>query len=113
MFFAKSGDMFEFSKYGPLYQPLEWASFKLLSFSKDELAATMLTWTDVPIHNSLTQLDSRHNKLAKTVFKNVMGYMGERQYNYPVLLAKEILQICLENEGIRDEVYCQVHKYLI
>lgn len=37
-----------------------------------------------------------------------MGYMGDRQYNYPLLLCKELLQTALDNEAIRDEVYCQV-----
>merc|ERR1711871_1333572 len=74
----------------------------------------MLRWTNEPIHTSLTRLESPSlRKLATRIFKNILGYMGDRQYSYPILLAQEVTRCGLENHGIRDEIYCQIVKQLI
>lgn len=112
LFFQKAGDLFQFEKFGVLRDRMEWASMKFLSFNKEELAMTMLIWTNNPIHASLTQLDSNLNKIAKAAFKNIFGYMGDRPYQGPELLAQELCQMALENAGIRDELYCQLVKQL-
>ena len=46
------------------------------------------------------------------MFKNIMGFMGDRQYSDPVLLAQELLANCLEQLYLRDEVYCQIIKQI-
>lgn len=76
LFFEKSGDMFKFHKFGKLYPPQAWADLKFLSMDRDQLAAGQLKWTKNPIHNSLTQIpeeDKLTQKLAKEMFKNIMG----------------------------------------
>jgi len=37
-------------------------------------------------------------KIGTVCFKNVMGYMGDRHYDAPVLVAKELLQMARDNE---------------
>jgi len=49
-------------------------------------------------------------QLAVALFRNVMGYMGDRQLQYPVMLAREVLKEGFEVVELRDELYCQVGK---
>ena len=109
--------MFKFVKYGKLYPPAAWADLKFLSLARDELAAGMLKHSKNPIHNSLTQIpeeDKVTQKLAKEMFKNILGYMGDKKYDNPNLLASEILKNCLDhpNKDLRSEVFCQIIKQL-
>jgi myosin heavy subunit len=116
LFFEKSGDMFKFVKYGKLYPNNAWADLKFLSMDREQLASGMLRWTKQPIHNSLTQIpeeDKLTQKLAKELFKNILGYMGDKKYDNPNLLAHEILTACLANKDLRTEVFCQLIKQLV
>jgi len=116
LFFEKAGDMFRFKNYPKLFNNLEWANLKLISFKKDELAAGMLEFTVDPIHAPLTQLPkTKENPVYKNgpkVFKNILGYMGDRKYQAPNILASELLTLCLQQKELRDEVYCQLIKQL-
>eukprot|EP00456_Euglypha_rotunda_P048582 TRINITY_DN3893_c0_g1_i4.p1 TRINITY_DN3893_c0_g1~~TRINITY_DN3893_c0_g1_i4.p1 ORF type:complete len:409 (-),score=58.11 TRINITY_DN3893_c0_g1_i4:167-1291(-) len=108
--------MFRFKNYPKLFNNLEWANLKLISFKKDELAAGMLEFTHDPIHAPLTQLPkTKENNVYKNgpkVFKNILGYMGDRKYQAPNILASELLTLCLQQKELRDEVYCQLIKQL-
>jgi hypothetical protein len=115
LFFEKSGDMFKFPKYGKLYPPAGWADLKFLSLDREELAKGMLRHTKSCIHNSLTQIadeDKITQKLAISCFKNILGYMGDKKYDNPPLLAAELLRTTLEhpNKELRTEVFCQLIK---
>jgi hypothetical protein len=115
LFFEKSGDMFKFAKYPKLYGPQAWADLKFLSMSRDELAMGYLKWNKEPIHAPLTQIPDINKlalKLAKQMFKNILGWMGDKSYPQPEQLAAELLRTCLEVKDIRTEVYCQIIKQL-
>jgi len=110
--FEKQAAMYTFENFGVLRDKVEWAGMKFLSFSKDELAAGMLHFSPKPIHAALTEVPSKDNKVAKLTFKNIMGYMGDREYNSPAILAKELVDMALEHPNVRDEIYCQIIKQL-
>jgi hypothetical protein len=87
-------------------------SLKFISFNRELLAAGCRKHTKEPIHNALTELESKEDKIAQNMFKNVMGFMGDRAYPDPIQLAQEILKLCLEptNAWLRPEIYCQIIK---
>eukprot|EP00808_Paulinella_micropora_P005871 g56997.t1 len=115
--FEKAGDLFRFKNYPGLYSQNEWASQKLLTFKRDELAASMLQHTIQPIHWPLTselpkEKENNIQKMAVPLFKSVMGYMGDRKGTEPKVLAQEIIRECLQHKPLRDELYCQLIKQL-
>ena len=80
------------------------------AFNKDQIAASFLYHSSSPIHASLTNLESPLSKEAVKMFKNIMGYMGDRKYPYPDTLAQEVIACGLANEALRAELYVQVMK---
>jgi len=52
------------------------------------------------------------NSTAKSMFKNIMGFMGDKQYGEALVLAQEILKTGLEKPALIDEIYCQLMKQL-
>jgi len=48
------------------------------------------------------------HKTALRLNKNVLGYMGDRQLQYPAMLARELVKEGYDKEELRDELYCQV-----
>eukprot|EP00953_Heterococcus_sp_UTEX-ZZ885_P026899 14491-Heterococcus_DN1.PRE.2 len=79
----------------------EWAALKPLKTlalrkrSKEELAKGMLSFSAEPIHKSLLQLSGLHGEAVKQ-FKNLLGYAGDRKYQYPDPLIREIVAKGLE-----------------
>jgi hypothetical protein len=59
---------------------------------KRKLKENMLKWQSTQIPRSLTELDGEHSKLAVQVHKSLLGYMGDKQMQYPATLAQDILQ---------------------
>jgi len=117
LFFESSGDLFKFPKYPRLFPPAAWADLKFLSMDREQLAMGMLRHTKNPIHHTLTQIredDKTTHKLAKELFKNIMGYMGDKKYADPPILAAELLRTALfhPNQELRSEIYCQIIKQL-
>jgi len=109
--FEKSGDLFAFHKFAKLYPPIAWADLKLLTLKREELARGMLSWTKSSIHAPLTQIEDKLlAKEATRVFKNELGYMGDKHYEFPNMLALELLAVGLQNHELRSEIYCQVIK---
>ncbi|GMH64517.1 hypothetical protein TrLO_g13461 [Triparma laevis f. longispina] len=108
------GSMFTLDKFSLLRDSDEWASMKLFGFAfkKDQIAASFLYHSSSPIHASLTNLESPLSKEAVKMFKNIMGYMGDRKYPYPDTLAQEVIACGLANEALRAELYVQVMKQL-
>eukprot|EP00602_Paraphysomonas_sp_CaronLab_P010658 CAMPEP_0185037120 /NCGR_PEP_ID=MMETSP1103-20130426/31086_1 /TAXON_ID=36769 /ORGANISM="Paraphysomonas bandaiensis, Strain Caron Lab Isolate" /LENGTH=1566 /DNA_ID=CAMNT_0027574947 /DNA_START=35 /DNA_END=4735 /DNA_ORIENTATION=+ len=111
------GTMFEFGPAcGVLRNGMEWASSKFFGIgtNKTELCKGMLKYTTAPIHQSLTAMhDNKEAKEAVKQFKNLMGYMGDRKYQYPAMLAVEYLNTGIEgSEAMRTEMYVQTMKQL-
>lgn len=57
---------------------------------KAELASSFLEWTSDPIHKSLTDVSGLKGE-AKKQFKNMLGYCGDRKYQYPDPLIRDIV----------------------
>lgn len=87
-------------------------SLKLLTLKREALAAGMREHTRAPIHASLTEMDTKKNKIACRIFKNLMGFMGDRTYESPMLLAEEVLRTGLQEVWLRDEIYLQILKQI-
>lgn len=112
IFFAQAAGLFKFEQY-PNLKPRNLFA-KRYGVHNDHLKKGMLSWTNEPLHTSLTRLDdAEHKRLATRVFKNIMGYMGDRQYSYPTMLAHEVTKMGIDEPGLRDEIYCQLVKQLI
>jgi hypothetical protein len=95
----------------------EWAALKPLKTfkfgkkSKDELAATFLMYTTDPIHKSLLDMSGLKGEAVRQ-FKNLLGYCGDRKYQYPDALLREIVSSGILHEELRGELYVQVMKQL-
>jgi len=72
----------------------------------------MLKFTKQPIPISLTFLPPLFVKQATKLFKNILGYMGDRAMSYPDQLAQDLLNQGLATPEVRDEIYCQIIKQL-
>lgn len=112
--------MFDFKSYGKLYDGVTWADFKFVTFAREELARSMLKWSKPPIHMSLlnieNEMDSMQkplNKRSVKLFKNILGFMGDKKAQYPDQLMQELINQCItENPKLRDEMYMQLMKQL-
>ena len=112
LFFKDHGGSFVFSRFTKLKKPSQFA--KRFGVTQDYLRKNMLKWTDEPIHTSLTRLpDAETKRLATRYFKNVLGYMGDRAYSYPLVLGHEVIEAGIANPELRDEIYCQIIKQMI
>jgi hypothetical protein len=76
IFFGQFGKMFVFEQFGGLRKPEDFAKAKLLG--REALKLGMFKWTKSPIPTSLTNLDQLTVKSATRLFKNVLGFMGDR-----------------------------------
>lgn len=105
-------DMYQLKNFSKLRSPDAWASLKKLSMKKNKLADAMFKWTNKPIHASLSEGHSKQTKTAVRMFKNILGFTGDRAYASPFILAQELTRQCLEDEWLRDETYLQLIKQL-
>eukprot|EP01122_Echinamoeba_exundans_P012210 TRINITY_DN5050_c0_g1_i1.p1 TRINITY_DN5050_c0_g1~~TRINITY_DN5050_c0_g1_i1.p1 ORF type:complete len:1669 (+),score=459.37 TRINITY_DN5050_c0_g1_i1:93-5099(+) len=88
----------------------KFSSAKLIG--KEKLRDTMLKWTKEPIPTTLTNTDKSDTTRGTKLFKNVLGWMGDRQLSYPIMLLQDIIKKAIQYPGLRDEVYCQTIKQL-
>ena len=82
---------------------------------KPGLERNMLLHTRRPLHTCLTRMDDpRARRAALHLFKNVLGYCGDRPGTgmYPAMLAREILDTGTDMPELRDEIYVQIMKQL-
>jgi len=111
LFFVSFGDSFTLKAFAQLKAPDKFAKAKM--FGKENLKSDMMVWTKSAIPTSLTVIeDPALQKIAVQCFKNLVGYMGDRQINYPSMLACEILDYAIKYPILRDEIYLQVIKQL-
>lgn len=103
--------MFIWQNYPKLYNPLTWSDMKFISFDKDNLAKTMLIHTIQPIHSTLTQINNKElSKIGKNIFKNMLGYSGDKSYKNISQLAIEVINIGYKHNELRNEIYIQLMK---
>ena len=116
MFLRQNAIGFKFERYTRLRDPVEYAAAKFMSFmrNKEAIAEGMLVHSCKPIHISLVEFsDPAMSKEAVKMFKNVLGYMGDRKYANPTQLGTNILTTCLAaGEDLRIELFCQIMKQL-
>src|SRR5690606_27810284 len=90
LFFDSAGDMFALRNYAKLRSADEYGRGKsAFGFVDRELADGMLQFSSELIPTSLTQLPDEQARTATALFMCVLGYMGDRQYSYPPMLAQE------------------------
>lgn len=114
LFFKKQGAMFAIDKFPRYRDPSDWADLKLLTLNREKLAGGMRKHTTDPIHAALTETheDSKKETVAKRMFKNILGFMGDRSYSSPITLCQELLQNALLDKWVGDELYLQLVKQL-
>ena len=62
-----------------LKQASGWAQAKFVCFNRQKLADGMLKWQNSNIHTSLTNLpDKQTTSVAVRLFKNILGFMGDK-----------------------------------
>ncbi|GAB5366355.1 hypothetical protein AAMO2058_001136700 [Amorphochlora amoebiformis] len=113
---SRTAELFSFSKCAILISSEAWANKKFICFDRKALAVSMRKHTTVPIHHSLMKQwrDREAKRLAMLIFKNILGYMGDRRYQagQELLLAREILEQGITHVDLRTEIYLQLMKQL-
>ncbi len=110
-FFKANGDMFTLDKYEGWRTLDSFAKAKLMG--REELKMTMKVNTKKPIPTSLTRLaPGPQVATAVKMFKNLLGFSGERAYAYPTVLLQEIVQTGMESSALAEEIYVQIIKQL-
>ncbi|ETO14295.1 Rab GTPase binding protein, partial [Reticulomyxa filosa] len=128
VFFEKNSNKFEWDKFPKLLNPKAWAKTARTPFGRDKLRTEFFVFTKNPIHHPLTDLRTSTEKSDVTstavskfsvlknealqMFKNIMGYMGDRHYAQPILLVRDIVKKCMTHLPLRNEVFCQLIKQL-
>eukprot|EP01100_Stratorugosa_tubuloviscum_P007534 TRINITY_DN3124_c0_g1_i1.p1 TRINITY_DN3124_c0_g1~~TRINITY_DN3124_c0_g1_i1.p1 ORF type:complete len:1462 (-),score=863.00 TRINITY_DN3124_c0_g1_i1:229-4614(-) len=115
IFFQQFANSFRLVDCGRIKTPAEFARGKLIG--KDKVKAEMMNWQKSSIHGSLTRIEATltlkdPNKEASIIFKNILGYMGDKPLNYPQMLAREVLQKGIDHKELRDEIYVQLLKQI-
>jgi len=85
-----------------------------------ELRILQFVWQKDKLPSTLLKLDLKAcgseakskmvKKVARLLFQNINGYMGDRFHAYPVTLAHQVLTSAEKEPLLRDEVYAQLIK---
>eukprot|EP01129_Flabellula_baltica_P014859 TRINITY_DN724_c0_g1_i1.p1 TRINITY_DN724_c0_g1~~TRINITY_DN724_c0_g1_i1.p1 ORF type:complete len:1451 (+),score=398.06 TRINITY_DN724_c0_g1_i1:96-4448(+) len=111
LFLSQFGDSIRWTNFPLLKTPSEYAKAQL--FGKDKLKENMRIWTKSPIPTSLLNIEDKiAAKEAVKIHKDLLGWCGEKNNAYPAMLAREIIERCLEHEELRNECYVQMLKHL-
>lgn len=93
----------------------------LRSSKRAELKRTMCKWDKKMIPRSLVWLANSHadapveayrntKKLAKSMFKDLLGFMNNQYHAYPSTLGYSVCMTACRDEMLRDEAFCQIIK---
>merc|ERR1712233_186266 len=82
---------------------------KRLLWQRDDIPRSLLKLSTAYCGNNRAL--SRHIKIiAKQLFKNVRGYMGDHYHPYPITLAYEVVNVGVNEPLLRDEIFAQLIK---
>ncbi len=81
-------------------------------FTKASVRDSFLIFSNEVIPKSITDLPKDLNKRAIQIFKDLLGYMGDKKMNFPEMLAHDILTKGFHYPTLRDEIYVQVIKQI-
>merc|ERR1711871_1603927 len=101
---------FDYKNYPGLRTAEDFA--KGIILSKSKIKDGFLVWNGNVIPKSLTDLPKESNKVAIQIFKDLLGYMGDKQMPFPAMLAQDILRKGFEYKVLRDEIYLQIIKQI-
>lgn len=101
---------FDVKNFPGLRGPDDFARGAILN--KGKVKELFLTFQSQVIPKSLLDLNKDNNKLAVQIFKDLLGYMGDKQMPFPAMLAQDILRKGYEYKPIRDEIFLQIIKQL-
>ena len=108
LIFERSGDAFDLAKLPRLRTADEFANAKM--GGKKERREGFLRHQSKPIPTSLTQLDSKEKREeAVAVFKSILGYMGDAPYQFPIMLAVELVTKALSGGAELQVTGCHCH----
>merc|ERR1712063_14816 len=108
IFFQLFGKTFVLTQCARIKTPKEFAKGKI--FGKDKVKENMMHWSKNPTHTSLTRVPPHLIKDSVIIFKNIMGFMGDRVMSFPNMLAREVLEKGIQEPDLRDEIYVQIIK---
>lgn len=121
-YFGQASDQFVLRNFDKLKLPSYWASEKMmgLSMKKDVLEQTMMRHQIENIHAALTDMPKTElknkralEKDAKFLFKAIRAYMGDKPAKEsPEQLLQELLNLCCNEQSVRDECYVQIVKQI-
>eukprot|EP00457_Paulinella_chromatophora_P000053 gb/GEZN01000053.1/.p1 GENE.gb/GEZN01000053.1/~~gb/GEZN01000053.1/.p1 ORF type:complete len:2897 (+),score=759.98 gb/GEZN01000053.1/:46-8736(+) len=85
-----------------------------------ELKQKRLVWQIEDLPSTLVKLNAKYcgsvkkskliKRVGKLLFKNIRYYMGDRYHAYPSTLAFQVVETCVGEPLLRDEVYAQLVK---
>eukprot|EP00457_Paulinella_chromatophora_P000196 gb/GEZN01000196.1/.p1 GENE.gb/GEZN01000196.1/~~gb/GEZN01000196.1/.p1 ORF type:complete len:1849 (-),score=405.96 gb/GEZN01000196.1/:204-5750(-) len=107
--------LFPLKKCKIIRGPTEYAKGK-----SQELKAKRLVWQSEDIPSTILKLNAKYcgsvkkskliKRVAKLLFQNIRYYMGGRYHAYPATLAYQVLETCVGEPLLRDEVFAQIVK---
>jgi len=115
VFFQRSGPMFLLEKFPQLRSPDDFANSKLgFAKAKNERREGFLRHQLKPLPTSLSQLDKGLREEGVQLFKSVLGYMGDAVYQFPLMLAVELVEkAAAGGPALQTELYMQLMKQLL
>uniref|UniRef100_A0A6B2KWF1 Myosin motor domain-containing protein n=1 Tax=Arcella intermedia TaxID=1963864 RepID=A0A6B2KWF1_9EUKA len=111
IFFNRFGKTIIWDQCAIFRSPADFAKSKIIG--KDKVKNSMLQWSKETIPTSLTTIEDKLLlKEAVRNFKNIMGWSGDKQVQYPQMVAREVVEKGCQLPALRDEIYVQIIKQL-
>eukprot|EP00605_Chrysophyceae_sp_TOSAG23-4_P001761 GSChrysophyteH1.ASY1.ANO1.1949.1 assembled CDS len=103
---------YSFQYFSQLRTPDDFARGTYTLWGKNTVRLSHLVHQKDKLPRSITMLSKDMSKRAMEIFQNLLGYMGDKQMNFPPMLAQDVLRKGFEIKPLRDEIYCQIIKQL-